>query len=46
VQGFDIAVAVRFASAAAGLKATARGGQAGIPTRAAVEEQMNSQPHP
>jgi sulfofructose kinase len=32
--------AVRFASVAAGLKATHRGGQAGIPTRAAVETRV------
>jgi sulfofructose kinase len=42
VHGLDVAGAVRFASAAAGLKAASPGGQAGIPTRAAVEEQMNS----
>jgi sulfofructose kinase len=37
VHGQTIPNAVRFATAAAGLKATRRGGQAGIPTRAAVE---------
>lgn len=37
VRGLDLAARVRFASAAAALKATQRGGQAGIPTRAAVE---------
>ena len=37
VQGLDVPSAVRFASVAAGLKATCRGGQAGIPTRSAVE---------
>ncbi|MBU4272013.1 MAG: permease [Planctomycetes bacterium] len=40
VHGLDVPGAVRFASVAAGLKATRRGGQAGIPTRAAVERQM------
>ncbi len=40
VHGLDVAAAVRFASTAAGLKATAHGGQKGIPTRAAVEEQI------
>ena len=34
VHGLDVAGAVRFASAAAGLKAASPGGQAGIPTRA------------
>jgi sulfofructose kinase len=38
VQGREIAECVRFASAAAALKATRTGGQAGIPTRAAVDE--------
>ena len=36
-QGLDLADAIRLASAAAALKATQRGGQAGIPTRAAVD---------
>lgn len=40
VHGYDIPDALRFASIAAGLKATRRGGQAGIPTLAAVKEQM------
>ncbi|MFV2069527.1 MAG: PfkB family carbohydrate kinase [Pirellulales bacterium] len=39
----DVAARVRFASAAAALKATARGGQGGIPTRAAVEAFLNEQ---
>jgi sugar/nucleoside kinase (ribokinase family) len=38
--GWDIPTALRFAATAAGLKATQRGGQAGIPTRAAVEAHM------
>jgi sugar/nucleoside kinase (ribokinase family) len=42
IHDLDVAAAVRFASAAAALKATARGGQAGIPTRAAVVEQLNN----
>jgi sugar/nucleoside kinase (ribokinase family) len=37
VFGLEIPAAVRFASAAAALKATRHGGQAGIPNRAAVE---------
>jgi len=40
VYGRTVPDAVRFAAVAAGLKATRRGGQAGIPTRAAVEERM------
>jgi sugar/nucleoside kinase (ribokinase family) len=36
-DGVDLHGRVRFASAAAGLKATRRGGQVGIPTRSAVE---------
>jgi sulfofructose kinase len=40
VRGQTAPEAMRFASVAAGLKATRRGGQAGIPTRAAVEERM------
>jgi sulfofructose kinase len=36
-RGADLAERVRFASAAAALKATAPGGQAGIPSRAAVD---------
>jgi sulfofructose kinase len=40
VHGLDIAAAVRFATVAAGLKATCRGGQLGIPTSAAVEARM------
>ena len=37
-RGLDLQGRVRFASAAAALKATRAGAQAGIPTRAAVEE--------
>lgn len=37
VEGRDLPTRIRFASAAAALKATQRGGQAGIPTRAAVQ---------
>jgi sugar/nucleoside kinase (ribokinase family) len=37
VRGLDVPDVIRFASAAAALKAMQRGGQAGIPTRAAVE---------
>ena len=46
--GWDIPTALRFAATAAGLKATQRGGQAGIPTRAAVEAHMaaNAVPSP
>ncbi|MGO9112354.1 MAG: PfkB family carbohydrate kinase [Thermoguttaceae bacterium] len=40
VHGLDVPMALRFASVAAGLKAKCRGGQAGIPTRSAVEAQM------
>jgi sulfofructose kinase len=40
IHGKTVPEAVRFASVAAGLKATRRGGQAGIPTRTAVEERM------
>jgi sulfofructose kinase len=40
VHGQSVPDAVRFAAAAAGLKATRCGGQAGIPTRSAVDEQM------
>ncbi len=38
VEGLDLAARVRLASAAAALKATQAGGQAGIPRRAAVEQ--------
>lgn len=38
IHGLDVEDRMRFASAAAALKATRRGGQAGIPTRPAVEE--------
>jgi sugar/nucleoside kinase (ribokinase family) len=37
-RGLDLPSRIRFASAAAALKATQRGGQAGIPTRPVVEE--------
>jgi sugar/nucleoside kinase (ribokinase family) len=37
VRGLDVAARLRFATAAAALKATQAGGQAGIPTRAATE---------
>jgi sugar/nucleoside kinase (ribokinase family) len=40
VHEMDIPTALRFASVASGLKAKCRGGQAGIPARSAVEEQM------
>jgi sulfofructose kinase len=42
VRGQAVPDAMRFASVAAGLKATRRGGQAGIPTRAAVEAEMTT----
>jgi sugar/nucleoside kinase (ribokinase family) len=37
VRGLDLPERIRFAAAAAALKATRHGGQAGIPTRPAVE---------
>jgi sulfofructose kinase len=40
VHGRDVSDALRFASIAAGLKAACCSGQAGIPTRAAVEARM------
>ena len=40
VRGLEIPMAVRFATVAAGLKATCRGGQAGIPNRLTVEARM------
>jgi sulfofructose kinase len=40
VFGHDTRLALRFASVAAGLKASCHGGQAGIPTRAAVEARL------
>jgi sugar/nucleoside kinase (ribokinase family) len=40
VQGRSVPDAVRFATVAAGLKAAGCGGQAGIPTRVAVEARM------
>jgi ribokinase len=42
VRGMEIPQAVRFASIAAGLKATRRGGQAGIPTLRDVESRMTT----
>jgi sugar/nucleoside kinase (ribokinase family) len=44
VRGVAVADCVRFASAAAALKATQPGGQRGIPTRAGVERFLNSSP--
>jgi sugar/nucleoside kinase (ribokinase family) len=41
-EGRDLEQRVRFASAAAALKATERGGQAGCPSRAAVKEFLES----
>jgi sugar/nucleoside kinase (ribokinase family) len=43
-RGLVMPERVRFASAAAALKATQRGGQAGIPTRAAVEAFLKEYP--
>jgi sulfofructose kinase len=40
VHGFDVPSTVRFATAAAGLKAARPGGQSGIPSRNAVEAEM------
>jgi len=42
-RGADAAERIRFASAAAALKATQPGGQAGIPTRSAVESFLQQQ---
>jgi sugar/nucleoside kinase (ribokinase family) len=42
-RGFGLAERIRFASAAAALKTTEPGGQAGIPTRAAVERFLQEQ---
>jgi sulfofructose kinase len=44
VRGVPVADGVRFASAAAALKATQPGGQRGIPTRVAVERFLHSSP--
>jgi sugar/nucleoside kinase (ribokinase family) len=44
-RGLELQQRIRFASAAAALKATRRGGQAGIPTLAGVEEFLANQPH-
>jgi sugar/nucleoside kinase (ribokinase family) len=41
-RGMSLAERIRFASAAAAIKAMHRGGQAGIPTRAAVESWMSA----
>jgi sulfofructose kinase len=47
-RGLDLPARVRFAAAAAALKATRHGGQAGIPTRQATEaflqERLPGQP--
>jgi sulfofructose kinase len=43
IDGLDVASRIRFASAAAALKATRRGAQAGIPTREAVEAFLKQQ---
>ena len=47
VHGLNVSAAVRFASVAAGLKATRRGGQVGIPRRSVVEAELakDSQQH-
>ena len=45
-HGWDIPTALRFAATAAALKAKQQGGQAGIPTRAAVEAHMATVPSP
>jgi len=42
VQGMDLGSRIRLAAATAALKATQRGGQAGIPTRPAVEAFLSS----
>jgi sugar/nucleoside kinase (ribokinase family) len=44
-RGLGLQERIRFASAAAALKATRRGGQAGIPTRTGVEDFLANQPH-
>jgi sugar/nucleoside kinase (ribokinase family) len=41
VQGRDIPEAVRYATIAAGIKATRRGGTAGIPDNFTVERQLD-----
>jgi sugar/nucleoside kinase (ribokinase family) len=43
VQGLDVAERIRFAAAAAALKATQRGGQAGCPTREQVASFLEGQ---
>ncbi len=43
VHGLDVVGRIRFASAAAALKATQRGGQSGIPTRDRVESFLKEQ---
>jgi len=45
-RGMDLPERIRFASAAAALKATQPGGQAGIPTRTAVEAFLRTAPGP
>ncbi len=42
-RGVDLPSRIRFASAAAAIKATKRGGQAGIPTRPVVEQFLSTQ---
>ena len=44
-RGLDLRARIRFASAVAALKATKRGGQAGIPDRPTVEEFLYSRSH-
>src|SRR5262249_32471588 len=44
VRNLDLAERLRFATAAAALKATQRGGQAGAPTSAAVESFLREHP--
>jgi sulfofructose kinase len=46
VRGMDVSDAVRFATVTAGLKATRRGGQAGIPNLLEVETRMQQVPAP
>lgn len=43
-RGLSLGERIRFASAAAALKTTQPGGQAGIPTRSAVEQFLQAQP--
>ncbi len=46
VLGLDVPRALRYATVAAGLKAKCPGGQAGIPSRAAVEAELANAGHP